>query len=67
WQILRLEVDTNGTVRWFVNGKLKQTVVGAASTTSNCAALLALACNGGGANTLEVDYLLAKANRDWTV
>jgi hypothetical protein len=67
WQILRLEVDSNGTARWFINGDLKQTVAGAASTTSNCAALLAVAANSGAAGTLEVDYLLVKAARDWTV
>jgi len=67
WQVLRLEVDSNGTTRWFINGDLKQTVVGAASTTSNCAALLGVAANSGNAAILEVDYLLAKSARDWTV
>jgi len=67
WQVLRLEVDTNGTTRWFINNKLKQTVVGAASTTSNCAALLGCAANSANAVVAECDYLLVKSNRDWTV
>ncbi len=66
FDILRVEIDTNGTVRWFVNGDLKKTVVGAVSTTTNLAALI-----GAGANTTEfcifdVDYLLVSAARDWT-
>ncbi len=67
WQILRLEVDTNGTTRWFINGDLKQTVEAAASTTSDCAAMLGCAANSANACIAEVDYLLVKSARDWTV
>lgn len=67
WQVLRLEVDPNGTVRWYIDGVLKQTVVGAVSTSTDMAV-----CCGVGANTTElsimdVDFLLVEANRDWTV
>ena len=37
WQVLRLEVAPNGTVRWYIDGVLLQTVVGAVSTTTNFA------------------------------
>jgi len=67
WQVLRLETDTNGTCRWYVNGKIKKTVVGAVSTTSNYAVCLAVADNSGAGATAECDYILATANRDWTV
>lgn len=67
WQILRLEIDSNGDARWFVDGDLKMSVAKAASLTSNMAAVVAF-----GANTTElvigdIDYILVKANRDWTV
>jgi len=65
WQILRLEIDNNGNARWYVDGVLKTSVSGAASTTSDMAAVVAF-----GANTTElvigdIDYLLVEANRDW--
>ena len=67
WQVLRLEVMPNGTARWYIDGVLKKTVSGAASTTSDYAVCLA-----AGANTTELvifdcDYILVEANRDWTV
>lgn len=67
WQILRMEIDTNGTVRWLVNGVQKQRVVGAVSTTTNFAAVLALGANTTELAIAQCDYLLVKANRDWTV
>ncbi|KKM13516.1 hypothetical protein LCGC14_1715460 [marine sediment metagenome] len=67
FQILRLEVDTNGTVRWLVDGDVKKTVVGAVSTTTDVAVCLAAAANTTQAAIIQVDYLLVKANRDWTV
>ena len=65
WQILRLEVDTNGTCRWYIDGDLKQTVKGACSTTTNLAVCLAAAANTTELAIMDVDYLLVKANRDW--
>lgn len=67
WQVLRLVVETNGTARWFINGDLKQTVVGACSTTSDLAVVLACAANTTELVIAECDYLLVSANRDWTV
>ena len=67
FQILRLEMDTSGTARWFIDGKLKQTITGAVSTTTDlCCSLITEEKVGGNAQ-LRVDYLLVKANRDWTV
>jgi len=67
WQVLRLEVASNGTARWYVDGVLHQTVVGAASTTINMAACLAIAANTGATEVVDCDYILVEANRDWTV
>ena len=66
WQILRLEVDPNGTTRWFVDGVLKKTLAGAASTTADFGAILALEAKTAFFETLDVDYLLVTASRDWT-
>ena len=67
WQILRLEVDPNGTTRWYVDGELKQTVEGACSTTSDFAVCLAAAANTTELAIFDCDYILAEGNRDWTV
>jgi hypothetical protein len=68
WQVLRLEVDNNGTARWYIDGDLKQTVVAAVSTSTDFAVCLAGAANGGTQLVIfDVDYLLVQANRDWTV
>ena len=67
WQVLRLEVAPNGTVRWFIDGVLKKTVEGAASTTTNMAVCLAAAANTTEFAIMDVDYLMVEANRDWTV
>jgi hypothetical protein len=66
WQVLRLEIDNNGTARWYIDGVLKQTVVGAVSTTTDFAMCLAVGSNAGTVAALDCDYLLVQANRDWT-
>jgi len=67
WQILRLEVDTNGDTRWFVNSDLKQSVSGAVSTTSDVAVCLAFAANTTELAIGDCDYIMATANRNWAV
>jgi len=66
WDILRVEVDNNGTARWYVNGKLKKTLAGAVSTTTNLAAQILLQADGDNVEVAYVDYILIEANRDWT-
>lgn len=66
--VVRLEVDNNGAARWYLNGILEQSVgAGLAATTTT----LMGACVGcwgttTTAATVDVDYLLVEANRDWT-
>ena len=67
YQILKLEIDPNGTTRWYVDGVLKKTLVGAASTTADFGVVLGVEAKGSACETLDVDYLLVRANRDWTV
>jgi hypothetical protein len=67
WQVLRLEVFSNGTVEWWIDGVLKKTVEGAVSTTTNMAVCLAAAANTTQMAIMECDYLSVEANRDWTV
>lgn len=67
FQILRLEIDPNGTARWFIDGVLKSTVEGAVSTTTDLAMVVAVATNAESSSKMEVDYILAEANRDWTI
>jgi len=67
WQVLRLEVDNNGTARWYIDGVLKQTVAGAISTTTDLAVCCGVTANTSTAARMDVDYLLVTANRDWTV
>ena len=66
FQVLRLEVDSNGTARWYIDGDLKQTVTGAVSTTIVFAALLMVETKGNSVQTMDVDYVLIESNRDWT-
>ena len=65
WMLLRLEIDPNGTARWFADGALVKTQAGAASTTTDLAALCGVGSVGGTQVTMDVDYLLVEANRDW--
>ena len=68
FQVLRLELAPNGRVDWYIDGVLKQTVAGAVSTSVDLACQLGLEIKATGSNELlDVDYILIRANRDWTV
>lgn len=64
--VLRLEVDPNGTARWYINGVLKQTVANAVSTTQLQGALLGCWGTTTTAADVDVDYLAVTAFTDWT-
>lgn len=65
FDILRVEIDNDGTTRWFVNGDLKQTVKAAASTSVNLAAICGVFATTTTVATLDVDYVAAEGNRYW--
>jgi hypothetical protein len=66
YDILRVEVDPNGTVRWYVNGVLKQTVAGAVSTTTDLAGLAMVQADGAAIEYAYLDYVYWEGSRDWT-
>lgn len=67
WQVLRLEVDPDGTARWYIDGDLKQTTSGAVATGTDFAVVLAAAANTTELSIVHCDYIGVRANRDWTV
>lgn len=67
YNILRIEIDPNGTARWYVDGVLKQTVEGAVSTTTDLACMAMVEAKGEAIEYAKLDYFGIRANRDWTV
>ncbi len=67
FEIIRLEIDTDGLARWFVNGVLAQTKAGAVSTTTDLAMNLLVGTKGSTFEEVDVEYVLVTAKRDWTV
>lgn len=67
WQVLRLEIDPDGRARWYVDGDLKLTVSAAVSTTVDLKFFIAVEAKGNAIETMDVDYIGIRANRDWTV
>lgn len=63
---LRVEIDPNGTARWFINGALEQTVVNAVSTTALQGAMVGCWGTTTTAADIDVDYFLVTAFTDWT-
>jgi hypothetical protein len=66
FDILKIEVGPSGTARFFVNGALKKTVKGAVSTTVDLAVVCMVEAKTAAIETVDVDYIEIKANRDWT-
>jgi len=67
YNILKLEIDPNGTARWYVDGVLKQTVAGAVSLTTDLACMAMVETKAAEIQYAKLDYFGIKANRDWTV
>jgi len=66
WDVLRIEIDTNGTARYYINGNLESTVVEAVSTTVLQGSLVGAFGTTTTAADMDVDYIHVTANRDWT-
>lgn len=66
WQVIRVEVDPNGDARWFVDGKLRQSVAKAVSTTVDLKFFIAVGAKDALIADMDIDYILVTANRDWT-
>ena len=67
YQVLRLELFPNGTVEWWVDGVLEQTVTGAVSTSVDLCLNVLVESKTTAVKTLDIDYIKIWANRDWTV
>lgn len=67
--LLRLEVDQDGGARWYINGKLEQSVAAglAVDTTTLYAAIIGTFGTTTTVSDVDVDYLLVRANRDWSI
>jgi hypothetical protein len=67
FNVLRLEIERNGTARWYIDGVLRKTVQGAVSTSVALAAQAILEIKGSDATeTAELDYIWLRGRRDWT-
>lgn len=66
YDVLRVEIDPNGTARFWINEVLESTVENAVSTTTLQAALVGCWGTTSTAADMDVDYILVEANRDWT-
>lgn len=67
YQILKLTVSPDGTVRWYIDEVLLQTVVGAINPATDFAVCLAAAANTTELAIFDADYLLVECARDWTI
>ena len=65
--ILRIEIARNGTAFWYINGVQKQSVTNAVSTSVLQACYVGCWGTTSTAASVDVDYLYAAGNRDWTV
>lgn len=68
WQVLRVEIDTNGTVEYWIDGNKLATIKNAATVTATDMLAVIVGCWGTTTTItdVDVDYLLVNANRDWT-
>ena len=70
-----MEIAPNGTAFFYIDGKpagnsasVKASgIAGACSTSVDMAAMVVLESKTTTALTLDVDYILIRGNRDWTV
>jgi hypothetical protein len=64
--VLRIEIDTNGTGRWYINGELVKTLAGAVAPTVALGVFVGAQATTTTIATLDVDYIKVTAARDWT-
>lgn len=65
--ILRVEIDNNGTARWYIDGVLLKTLAGAVAPTAVFAACAGAINTGAYTSLITLDYMAVEANRDWTI
>lgn len=65
WDILRVEIDPNGTVRGYLNGTLVKETASAVTATDIQHGYVMIENRDGNAEVMEVDYIAWSASRDW--
>ena len=65
--VLRVEIDNNGTARWYIDGVLLKTLAGAVDPDAVFAACVGAVNTAGSSVTWAMDYIAVEANRDWTI
>jgi hypothetical protein len=67
YNILRLEIDPNGTARWYIDGNLVKTLASAVSTSVDLNLLMIVEEKVTGNAAFHADYEMARFNPDYTV
>ena len=67
WQVLKMEIFPNGTVSFYIDEALIRTVTGAVSTSVDLSCVLAVEAKTAANESLDVDYMMVTAQRDWTI
>lgn len=69
WQVLRVVIQTNGTVEYWLDGTKLANIDNAATVTAtdNLCAVVGTYATTTTITDVDVDYMLVTANRDWTV
>lgn len=65
--VLRIEVDNDGTARWYIDGELLKTLEGAVDPDEIFAGCVGAIATSSTEATVTVDYIAVEAERDWTI
>jgi len=65
-RVFRVEIDSNGTVRWYIDGVKEAEVEGALSTTTLLAAFIGTFGTTTTISDVDVNYVAFEASNDWT-
>lgn len=66
WDLLKMEVHTDGSVDWYINEEFMQRQANALSTSVDLAAYVGVWGTASTVVSLDVDYLRIRGKRDWT-
>jgi hypothetical protein len=66
WDLLKIDIAPNGTAEWYLNGILVQKQENAVSTSTDLACYVGVWGTASTVASLDIDYLLVKARRNWT-
>ena len=66
WDVLRVEIDVDGTARWYINGELGKTLAGAVDPAVFFAGYVMVEAAGAAIEEADTDLLAVEYYRDWT-